>query len=223
MNARSILSALVLATAASVAAQNEASLPDTRREHIYFETRLAFDVSSNTGVKPAYDVGAGFVAGGLVGIPIRRNFYFEPGLLAYYTVWSVDNERLEALKLYSGTAKNLGLRLPFNFGYTISLLDNLTVQAYIGPWLNINLMARRNLSPAPGSPFEKYSSCNLFREGFRRVDAQWGFGLKLTWSDHYVLGVSFGVGMTPVRKFTSLHNEMTQRRNSFQINLGYRF
>ena len=70
MNARSILSALVLATAASVAAQNEASLPDTRREHIYFETRLAFDVTSNTGVKPAYDVGAGFVAGGLVGIPI---------------------------------------------------------------------------------------------------------------------------------------------------------
>lgn len=223
MNARSILSALVLTAAAAVAApQDEISLPPSRRP-VTFEARLAFDVTSNTGVKPAYDVGAGFVAGGLADIPLARRFYFEPGLLVYYTVWSVDNERLEALRLYSGTAKNLGIRLPFNFGYTLDLLDNLTLQAYTGPWLNLNLMARRNLSPAPGSPYEKYSSCNLFRDGFRRVDAQWGFGLKLTWSDHYILGVSFGVGMTPVRKFTSLHNEMTQRRNSFQINLGYRF
>lgn len=219
MNIRAIIlvPALVLGAVCLRAQEAEKPAPVT------FEAQLAFDVTSNTGVRPFYDVGAGFNAGVFANVRLPRNFFFEPGVLAYFTAWSVDNDRLEALKLYSGSARNWGVRIPLNFGYTVPLVTNLVLQAYTGPWLNVNVSARQTLSPAPGSPFEKYYNANLFREGFKRVDAQWGFGLKLTWSDHYVLGVSFGVAMTPLRKFSSLHNEMTQRRNSFQINLGYKF
>lgn len=218
MNARYYLPALLLLAAPAVLNAQE-----PKRIPVGFEARLAFDVTSNTGAKPFYDTGAGLTVGGLVNFGLPRNFYFEPGLLFYYTAWSIDNDRLEALKLYSGSAKNFGVRIPFNFGYTVPLLDNLTLQAYTGPWLNVNITAKQSMSPAPGSPYEKYYNSNLFKDGFKRVDAQWGFGLKLTWSEHYVVGVSFGVSMTPARKFTSLHHEMTQRRNSFQVNLGYKF
>lgn len=190
---------------------------------IRFEAQLAFDVTSNTGVRSFYDVGAGFNAGVNAEIPLPSNVYFTPGILFYYTGWNIDNERLEALKLYSGSASNFGMRVPLNFGYTFNLMDDLDLQAYTGPWVNVNFLAKQTMSPAPGSEFEKYYDSNLFHDGFKRVDAQWGIGLKLTWSDHYVLGVSVGVGMTPIRKFESIHNEMTQRRNSFQINLAYKF
>ncbi|MDE6278091.1 MAG: PorT family protein [Muribaculaceae bacterium] len=219
MKARYLLPVVGLClTTLSLSAQN-----DAQPSIVSYEARLAFDVSSNTGASAFYDTGAGFTAGGVAQIRMPRNFFFMPGVLFYYTAWSIDNDRLEALKLYSGSASNFGIRVPVSVGYDVPLLPNLSLQAYTGPWLNVNLRARQTLSAAPGSPFEDFYETNLFKDGFRRVDAQWGFGLNLTWEEHYVLGVSFGVGMTPMRKFSSLHNEMTQRRNSFQVNLGYRF
>lgn len=222
MKSRFLFLGILLAAVYSTAMASDEQQA-SRRFPVTFEARLAFDVASNTGVRDFYDTGAGLTAGGLANIGLGKNFYFEPGLLIYYTAWSIDNDRLEMLKLYNGSANNLGLRIPFNFGYNVPLLDNLLLQAYTGPWLNINLRAQQSLSAAPESPYEDSYEPNLFREGFKRVDSQWGFGVKLTWAEHYVLGVSFGVSMTPMRKFQSFHNEMTQRRNSFQINLGYKF
>lgn len=217
-------SKITLATIALIIGSGLAFAQDNNKmPRVRYEARLAFDVSSNTGVGQFYDTGAGFTAGGLAEIRLPQDFYFSPGLLLYYTGWSMDNSRLEALKLYSGSASNWGLRIPISVGYNIPLLTNLTMQVYSGPWLNVNLSARQTMSAAPESPYEDFYESNLFRDGFKRVDAQWGFGLKLAWDDHYIVGVSFGVGMTPVRHFTSMHNEMTQRRNSFQLNLGYRF
>ena len=219
MNSKVIFTALALILGASGAlAQDNNESPRVR-----YEARLAFDVTSNTGAGEFYDTGAGFTAGGLAEIRLPNSFYFSPGLLVYYTGWSIDNSRLEALKLYSGSASNWGLRIPISVGYNIPLLSNLTMQVYSGPWLNVNLSARQTMSAAPESPYEDFYESNLFKDGFKHVDAQWGFGVKFAWEDHYIVGVSFGVGMTPIRHFTSMHNEMTQRRNSFQLNLGYRF
>ncbi len=219
MKRKVILAAITLLLGTIIAsAQDPNESPRVR-----YEARLAFDVTSNTGVGQFYDTGAGFTVGGFAEIRLPRNFYFSPGLLAYYTGWSMDNSRLEALKLYSGSSSNWGFRIPISVGYNIPLLSNLTMQVYSGPWLNVNVSARQTMSAAPESPYEKYYESNLFKDGFKHVDAQWGFGVKFAWEDHYVLGVSFGVGMTPIRHFTSIHNEMTQRRNSFQLNLGYRF
>lgn len=214
--------AISFAQEESPAPADKITFPTVRPERVRWGTRLSFDVSSFAGGRSFYDNGAGFDAGVVMNIRLPRNLYFEPGVMMHYTGVSIRNEVLEDYQLYSGSASLWSLRVPVNMGYSVPLLETLSLQAYTGPWVNFNLSGKQQVSAAPGSPYEKDNSLNEFT--YKRVDAQWGFGLQLTWSGHFVLGVSCGVGMTPIRRDkTSLHNEMTMRRNTFQVNLGYNF
>ena len=99
--------------------------------------------------------------------------------------------------LYDGSVRNLGLRLPLNVGYDFDVLDNLTIGLFTGPWLNFNITAREHTLPDFEGP-EPTSSANLFDRGWKRFDLQWGFGLKVRFAGHYYVGLSGGLGLTPL-------------------------
>ena len=186
--------------------------------------RLAMDVMRPAGGEGLYGTGAGFSLGGVYNLSLYKDkLYFEPGLLFYYETADASEIVLDNYA-YESNAKNAGFRVPLNVGYNFNLLDNLRLSLYTGPQVNVNVSARLNATPNFSAAVpEPSQTIDLFKHGWKRVDAQWGFGLSLTFAGHYHLGLSGGVGFTPLAAYGNRDNKIKIRRNTFGISLGYNF
>lgn len=187
----------------------------------YFGARLSMDVTVPSHSKGNYKTGSGFSVGAIYNLPVYKQFYFEPGLMFFYNTMGVKPFEIND-HLYDGSVRNLGLRLPLNVGYDFDVLDNLTIGFFTGPWLNFNITAREHTLPDFEGP-EPTSSENLFDRGWKRFDLQWGFGLKVRFAGHYYLGLSGGLGLTPLARYGSDNKPFKMYRNSFGVALGYNF
>lgn len=166
------------------------------------------------------DSGSGVSAGVFYSFPVWQNMYIEPELDFFYNTMD-----LSYLDLYvddtrepvsQGTWKNTGLRIPLKLGYSFGIADNITMSVYTGPQLNIGLSLN-----------EKYdrpdtSSSNLYRQGWRRLDAQWLIGVKLHYLDNFFAEIGGGLGFTNMLKHSSYPGNHA-RRNIFAIGVGYQF
>lgn len=91
---------------------------------------------------------AGFSLGGIARISLAKGFYLEPGLFFYYTgMSSKDLVTFDNEYYYEDAAKYYGLRIPLLAGYKFSISPQLDMSVATGPYLNVNLYARQQLSP----------------------------------------------------------------------------
>lgn len=206
-----ILSLIIAASALAAAARNR----------VTFEGRLAWDITCPSGQTDVYSNGSGFEAGAVAAVPLWKGLYFEPGLSYFFNTFGM-NYVVDAEGLYDTSVRMHGLRVPLNVGYRFRLLDNLSLAVTTGPSVNINLSAREYFTagqmPEPG-----IHPADMFKRGFKRVDAQWNFGLKFTFAHHYTVGLAGGVGFTPLAKFGNHDNKVRVRNNTVAVSLGYIF
>ncbi len=206
---------LILAAAScsipAVAQTDMLNNPDNRP---YWGVRVGIDISSTAGeIIDQYSNSAGFTLGGIYNIPVWQNLYFEPGLTLYYdtfgmTVVSVDS-RARAVDA-NASIRNMGLRVPLNFGYRFDFTDNMSLSLYTGPQLNINFTGSKHVGDY---------SVDLMGHGFKRVDLQWGFGGSMQFFHNYYISISGGVGLT--KAYSTDYDQF--RRNTVNLSLGYNF
>lgn len=171
------------------------SVVDNPNNHQYFGARVSLDINSFSG--KAFSNGAGFSIGGIYNAPIYKNLYFEPGISLFYNTVSAKGVDV--------ALKNLGFRIPLNFGYHFDVADNLSIHVFTGPQINFNLLAR-------------YDGSSCFDTGFRRFDMQWNFGVGVGHQKYYA-SIGGGVGMTDIIK----DHGWTTDRSIVAITLGYNF
>lgn len=186
--------------------------------------RTSMEVTIPSGGRGFYGNGAGFTAGVSYTVPIAGNFSFDPELLFVYSTMSDKSEVMVDDHYYNGAARTFGLRVPLMFSYNFSLHRNVTMAVSTGPWLNINLSARQNLLPNMEAPVAvPAQKTNLFDQGWKRFDAQWGLKLSFTFAESYFVGITTGVAFTPLASFGDKDKKIRIHRNTIAISLGYNF
>jgi len=172
-----------------------------------------------------YKTGAGLNVGLTVRMPLARHFFFEPG--AYFDFMSMTAKDLISFDeeyLYEGAANLYSLRLPMNFGYSLSLDDNWVLDISTGPVVNFNISARQNLDPNFGAPeIVPDRTIDLFDHGWKRVDVKWGFGISATFAEHYMIGLTADIAVSPLASFDTTSGKIRIHRNSVALMLGYNF
>lgn len=186
-----------------------------------FGVRLSFDVTRPAGANDGINNGSGFDLTGVYNIPIKGNFFVEPGIGVFYNTMGIRPVEYEN-SLFDGSIRNFGIRVPLNAGYSVELFDNFEMSAFTGPWFNISLSSKAHLDANFERPMPT-GSMNVFDYGWHHFDAQWGFGISATYANQYYIGISGGIGMTPMATFTKLDHKDRIRRNTVSVTVGYNF
>ena len=209
----------------------------------YFGVRASLDVSSAANGGGWYSNKSGFSLGAVYNIPLYMNLYFEPGLSLFYNTFGtvawdsftverplenpeVGGPTTEEVAIpfqRDGSIRNLGFRIPLQFGYHFDVTDDIKVHLFTGPQFNLSLLSRYHqnavLIPEVASEAE---SCSLFgTHGFKHFDVQWNFGVGVDYQNYY-LALSGSWGMTRMKDNT-IELPHNLRRNIFAITLGYNF
>lgn len=208
-----IAAAVVLATAIQVPAQDNGGN--------YFGVRLSFDVMHPAGHSSGLNNGSGFTLKGIYNFSFARSWFLEPGVGVFYNTVGIKPVDVDD-KLYDGSIRNFGLRIPVAAGYRFSIGDILDLAACTGPQFNVNLISKARLQPNFEGPAPTRST-DLFDYGWRRFDAQWMFGISATYAGSYYLGISGALGFTPMACFDTPGGPERIRRNTVSITLGYNF
>lgn len=234
-----LLSCAAASVSTGLSAQNY--LMDNPDNHPYFGARVGVDISSAANGGGYYSNQAGFSVGAVYNIPLWRNLYFEPGLSFFYDTFGTvsfqtesadvtpptggDPQHVEKLYQVDGSLRNCGFRIPLNIGYHFDFAENMSVQVFTGPQLNISFLARYHrpayFLPITGAQVPAESEGIFGTGGFKHFDAQWNFGVGFTY-DRYYVAVTGSVGMTRLCDETELIPRDI-RRNLVTISLGYNF
>lgn len=218
-----IIMAMLLAALLAVPAKGQESEPQHWAPTL--GARAAMEVTVPSGGRNFYRTGAGLTAGVTIYMPLPRNFYFEPGVLMSYTAMTAkDLVSFDDEYYYEGAANVYSLRIPLMFGYSYMPTALWRFDFATGPWLNINLSARQRLNPNFSAPkIVPDRTVNLFRHGWKRVDALWGIALSATFADHYTIGITAGVAFTPLARYGDRDKKIRIHRNTIALSLGYNF
>jgi hypothetical protein len=191
----------------------------------YFGIRVGGEItcpgkvtSENVGVS-MFRNGGGIELGGIVNIPVKANFYLEPGVKFYFNEYSVKKDILRGLK-WGGEQVNqilylkYGMRIPVMAGYHFDFTEDLKVSIFTGPELEIGITGREHLKVAGGMvPSDLYGE-----EGLKRVNLLWQIGAGVTYR-HLYAGVSGGLGMLNL----SSESDVSFHENRVTFSVGYNF
>ncbi len=211
---KKILTALACALAIGCASAN------AQTEQQGLGVRVNWDLNSpSTSYNKyanVYNNGSGFSVGAFYDIPLYRALYFEPGLSVFYNTFGIDDIVVGDNFPYTmdGSLRNWGFRIPMIFGYRFDFTDDIAVSVVTGPQLNVGLSLKEHVG--------KYTSENLYGNGWHRLDAQWLFGVKFHYQDNWFAEIMGGVGMTNMAG-GSENKGQHFRRNTFTIGVGYMF
>lgn len=188
--------------------------------------KAAFDINipgnwhANGSSVKMYKSGCGFTLGGVCNIPLRGNFYLEPGLSFFYDTYAYDDLRvmgddLQAIQTDPSLYK-VGLRLPVVVGYDFNISDRLTMTVFTGPELSYALGGEVRLKDEENLDFFDKS---LFGENAqRRFDCAWKIGFGLFPTDNFLISIDGAIGMTDLQK-----SAVSFRENRMSIGATYFF
>lgn len=189
-----------------------------------FSVRAAMELVVPSGGHDSYNTGAGAAVGAFYRLPLSRRVYFEPGVEGFYHSMTANKDMLIGDYYYQGSAQLAGLRLPLMVGYNFTPSSLLDISISTGPWINFSLYARQDILPNFGSPDPVPNNrINLFKHGFKRVEALWGIKLKFTFAKSYTVGVVTGVAFTPLARYGMRDKKVKVYGHTIGISLGYNF
>ena len=187
----------------------------------YFGVRLSFDVTHPAGSNDAINNGSGFTLKAIYNCGLTNHVYLEPGVGVFYNAMNIRPIDFDE-GLYDGSIRNFGLRVPINVGYHIGLFDDFEIEAFTGPWFNVNLYTKARLEPNFKGPAPTLTP-NLFDYGWKHFDAQWGFGIGATYAGKYYLSIGGAIGMTSMATFKVGNVSQRLKRNTVSVTVGYNF
>lgn len=222
MNRIAIAILMAVTLTAAAAAQNY--IVENPQNKAYFGVRAGADISSTAGAPDEFGNGAGFTIGGIYNLPVWKNMFFEPGIYAYYdtfdndiATWTPADPPQEGVhKEYDGSIRNWGIRVPLNFGYRFDFTDNISISVFTGPVLNLNLSAKAHCDG-----LTDYTYSLMDTKDFKRFDAQWNFGVGMSYGHNCYVSISGAVGMT--KAYEPKGDDISFRRNTVNIAVGYNF
>ncbi|MDE6207051.1 MAG: PorT family protein [Muribaculaceae bacterium] len=187
--------------------------------------RTSMDVTFPSGGTKLYDTGAGLSIGGVASFDLPRNFYVEPSLYFSYTGFSSKGlAEFDDQSYLDGTARLYSLRVPVYVGWHHDISPLMQLGIATGPYVNVNLSARQGLQanfdaavPLPDK------TVDLFKHGWKRVDAGWGISLSMTFAQAYYVGLSTGVSFTPLASYGNRDKKVRIHRHVLAVSLGYNF
>ena len=235
---KSTLLGIALAGALNCSAQTSYMF-DNPENRAYFGARLGLDISSAANGGGFYSNSPGFSIGGAYNIPLYMNLYFEPGLDIFYNTVGVnrwesftekipnditgDDDVITIPYQIDGSIRNFGFRVPFMIGYHFDFTEDIKVNVFTGPQLNLSLISRyhQNEVLIPGHAEDSYGESIFGTDGFKHLDLQWKFGVGVAYQRYYI-DLSGAWGMTQMKSGTE-ELPRNLRRNLFSITLGYNF
>lgn len=189
----------------------------------YLGAGASFDVNIPSGSRGQWTTGSGVTAGVDYAYLFNPHFFGATGLKLYYRTMGINSDMV-GNDLYEATAKNIGLRIPFMVGYTTPVSDNVAMSVATGPELDVNLYARQGVMPDFSNGVAvSTGSVNMFKHGFKHVDALWGITLGFTFAEHYYVGVSGDVAFTPLASYGNGDKQIKVRGNSVAVKMCYIF
>lgn len=217
---RRLLTIAAACFALGLSAQEQGVEPMTRH---YLGAGASFDVNIPSGSRGQWSTGSGVTAGVDYAYMFNKNFFGTTGLKLYYRTLGINSDQTGS-DIYEATAKNIGLRIPFMVGYTAPVSDQVAMSVATGPELDVNLYARESVMPDFSNGIAvSTGSRNMFKNGFKHVDALWGITLGFTFADHYYVGVSGDVAFTPLASYGNGDKQIKVRGNSVAVKLCYIF
>ena len=230
-----------LLSLAALPAMSQSAVLSNPGNHARWGIRASLDISVPGKINGAkvYHNDVGFSAGVVYQLPLVANLYFEPGLGIFYNTiganqWTsfteeVTNpstgvvEDVEVPYQIDGSIRNFGFRIPLLIGYHFDFTEDIKVNVFTGPQLNLSLVSRYHQDEVKVPGYESpSSSTSLFgTNGFKHADLQWKFGVGISYQKYY-LDLSGAWGMTKIMS-TSEFAPRNIRRNLFSITLGYNF
>lgn len=215
-----LIAAASISAAASAQDYTQDYLIDNPVNKTYFGIRAGLDISSTAGDHDSFGNGAGFTVGAVCNIPIDHNIFIEPGLYAFYNTFDNDIDTWkpseDLYNVYDGSIRNWGIRVPFNIGYRLDFTNDISLAIFTGPVLNVNLSAK-----AYCDGLDNYTYSMMEYKDFKRIDAQWDFGISMNYGSHYYVGITGAVGITEAYKPKG--DDVRFRRNTVNIAVGYNF
>lgn len=227
-----VLGGVVSASAAS------SYLFDNPENQAYFGARVSVDISSAANGGGMYSNAPGFSLGGIYNIPVYKNLYFEPGLSLFYNTFGANHwdtytdpaivdpatgDPAEITYQIDGSIRNFGFRIPLMIGYHFDFTEDIKVNVFTGPQLNLSVVSRYHQSAVkvPGEEEPAYSQSLFGTHGFKHMDLQWKFGVGVSYQKYY-MDLSGAWGITKMKSSTDWL-QRNLRRNIFSITIGYNF
>lgn len=164
-----------------------------------------------------YKPGAGLTVGAVYNTTIAStNFYFEPGLSAFYDTYRWDDIRLGPdSKSFNPRVTKIGVRVPLSVGYRFDLWEKASLLLFTGPELSYGFKGRVSLPKELDGTMEK----NIFAGsgGQRRFDCAWTVGAGLDFGT-YTVALSGAFGLADLQK-----NDVRFHDNRISLVLGLNF
>ncbi len=221
---------LVVGAVLSCAAEGVTS--DNSNRRAYFGVRLSGDLvcpgpltakidGHNYGEK-MFKNGGGFEIGGIYNIPVMKHLYIEPGLKFFYNSVSFTDEYLREMEnethtnLNSMSVRKLGIRIPVMIGYRFTFTDDLNLQIFTGPELEVGFSSKTHIK---GGNFDISESNYGDEDGFKRTNFTWAFGAGLNIKQFYV-AISGNAGWVNLLKDA---DGLSYHESRAAITLGYNF
>ncbi len=200
-----------------------ASLPAVAQDNAHFGVRAAYNMTTSTTVTEVTGWGSGFSVGVVYYAPFGKKTFFQTGLMFY-----LDNIKLDGTTenkynphTFDGRIRNLGIRLPLDFGLRIFKNSVVALNVYTGPHLYFNFASRMICDDIiGGKPVhidEKFTTSGL--------EIGWALGVGADffkrWHIHLegVYGLS-NLGMTD--RF-EVGKESHLKRAEISLGVGYNF
>ena len=236
---RSILLGVALATGVAASNAETSYMFDNPDNKSFFGVRVGVDISSAANGGGNYSSNAGFSAGAIYDIPLFMNLYFEPGLSFFYNTFGTskwnsfipdnpiyDQETGEPntiLYQVDGSIRNFGFRVPLMIGFHFDFAEDVKVNVFTGPQLNLSLYANYKIGEVYGNDknMPDHDGSLFGTEGFKHLDLQWKFGVGVSYQTYYA-ALSGAWGITDMKSGTVMLPR-NLRRNLFSITLGYNF
>lgn len=148
--------------------------------------------------------------------------FIETGAGINFGRWS-DSESDEMLG-YEYEVKNtlttLGLTIPVNVVYGISINDKMAIKPYTGLYLRVNLMGKAKYEATMDGETES-ETINLFDKDDMSEDGKWN-RVQVGWQIGTTLDINkFNVGIAYGLDFNEIAEKV--KASKFQIRLGYNF
>lgn len=216
---------IALATAAVFGASAQSYLLDNPANKPYFGIRASGELTCPGKVKVGsveakdFKHGGGFEVGAVYNIPVVANFNIEPGVSFYYDATGLKNDK----GYQHASMRESGLRVPVMLGYHFDFANDLNMNIFTGPELQVGLsndmytttdeIAGLSIHHAPSN----YGDNTVFP--MNRVGCNWKFGVGFNISKSYYVGISGAVGLTNMSKIDNVHF----KQNRVDFTLGYNF
>lgn len=169
-----------------------------------------------------FNNGLGFTAGAVSNIYLGKNFFFEPGLLLFYSQYRYDF----AIGDMNFMEKNpkltkFGVEVPVVFGYNFDITDRFALSVFTGPQIRYAFGADVKIEDKDLR--DEYEDL-LKWDTFRRLDCAWKIGVGFPLY-HFMFSLEADIGMNNLIKSSKIAgpSKMTFRENRFGLGVTYYF